>query len=129
MLPTTKRPIYACYMMAGITLMEPKQKVLIQCPQEYSGDVINMTNGRRGQLAGMEQEGETTTITTLMPVAEMFGFSNDLRGVTQGRAIWYQEYAGYYSVPKDIVPKIVRQIRERKGERPEPPTAQFFLEQ
>ncbi len=129
MIPTTKRPIYACFMMAGIGLLEPKQKVLIQCPQEYSGDVINMTNGRRGQLMGMEQEGETASITTLMPVAEMFGFSNELRGVTQGRAIWYQEYAGYYPVPRDIVPKIVRQIRERKGEQPEPPTAQFFLEQ
>ncbi len=129
MIPTTKRPIYAAFIMAGITLLEPKQKVLIQCPQDYSGDVINMTNGRRGQLAGMEQEGETASITTLMPVAEMFGFSNDLRSATQGRAIWYQEYAGYYPVPRDVVPKVVRQIRERKGERPEPPTAQFFLEQ
>ena len=64
-----------------------------------------------------------------MPVSEMFGFSNDLRGVTQGRAIWYQEYAGYFPVPKDVIPKIVKQIRERKGERPEQPTAQFFLEQ
>jgi len=129
MIPTTKRPIYAAMLMAGVSLLEPKQKVLIQCPQEYSGDVINMTNGRRGQLMGMEQEGETSSITTLMPVSEMFGFSNELRGVTQGRAIWYQEYAGYYPVPRDVVPKIVRQIRERKGEQPEPPTAQFFMEQ
>jgi len=128
MLPATKRPIYACAIMGGVTLLEPKQKVLIQCPQEYAGDVINMTNGRRGQLLSMEQEGETATITTLMPVAEMFGFSNELRGITQGRAIWYQEYAGYHLVPKDIVPKIVKQIRERKGEPPEPPTAQFFMD-
>ena len=129
MIPTTKRPIYAAFLMAGVNLMEPKQKVLIQCPQEYSGDVINMTNGRRGQLVGMEQEGETASVTTLMPVSEMFGFSNDLRGATQGRAIWYQEYAGYYQVPKDVLPKLVRQIRERKGEQPDPPTPQFFLEQ
>ncbi|NYZ76929.1 elongation factor EF-2 [Candidatus Micrarchaeota archaeon] len=128
MIPTTKRPIYACILRAGVTFLEPKQKVLIQCPQDYAGDVINMTNGRRGQLLGMEQEGETATINTLMPVAEMFGFSNDLRGVTQGRAIWYQEYAGYYSVPRDIVPKLVKQVRERKGEPPEPPTAEFFME-
>jgi len=77
----------------------------------------------------MQQEGENATITTLLPVAEMFGFANDLRGVTQGRAIWYQEYAGYHPMPKDLVAKVVRQIRERKGEKPEPPTAQFFLEQ
>lgn len=128
MLPTTKRPIYACLLSAGITLMEPKQKVLIQTLQDYAGDVINMTNGRRGQLLGMEQEGENATITTLLPVAEMFGFSNDLRGITQGRAIWYQEYAGYHFMPKDLVPKIVRQIRERKGDKPEPPTPADFMD-
>ena len=115
-------------LLAGVSLLEPKQKVLINTLQEYAGDVINLTNGRRGQLEGMEQEGENAAITTLLPVAEMFGFSNDLRGVTQGRAIWYQEYAGYSPMPKELVAKIVRQIRERKGERPEPPTAAFFLE-
>jgi elongation factor 2 len=58
----------------------------------------------------------------------MFGFSNELRGVTQGRAIWYQEYAGYEFVPRDLVPKIVKQVRERKGEKPDPPTPEFFME-
>ncbi len=126
MLPTVKRPIYAGMIMSGVTLLEPKQKVLINTLGEYSGDVINMTNGRRGLLQGMEQEGENATITTLLPVAEMFGFANDLRGATQGRAIWYQEYAGYHEVPGDLVDKIIRQIRERKGEKPEPPDAAFF---
>lgn len=128
MLPAVKRPIYALILMAGVTLLEPKQKVLIQTQNEYAGDVINMTNGRRGNLVGMEQEGETSTITTVLPVGEMFGFSNDLRGVTQGRAIWYQEYAGYDKVPKELVPKIVKQIRERKGQKPDPPTPQDFLD-
>ncbi len=129
MIPTTRNPIYAAMVMAGVQLLEPKQKVLINTLQDYAGDVINMTNGRRGQLIDMQQEGENATITTLLPVAEMFGFSNELRGATQGRAIWYQEYAGYHLMPKELLNKIVRQVRERKGERPEPPTAQFFLEQ
>jgi len=128
MLPTIKRPIYAAMLMGGVSLLEPKQKVLINTLQEYSGDVITLTNGRRGQLEGMEQEGENAAITTLLPVAEMFGFSNDLRGVTQGRAIWYQEYAGYHPMPKDLVAKVVRQIREKKGEPPEPPTVSFFMD-
>ncbi|MEM4272217.1 MAG: elongation factor EF-2, partial [Candidatus Bilamarchaeaceae archaeon] len=127
-IPAIKRPIYAALINAGIALLEPKQKVLITTPQQYAGDVINMTNGRRGQLLNMEQEGETATIQTLMPVAEMFGFSNALRGATQGRAIWYQEYAGYENVPKDLVPKIVRQTRERKGLPPEPPGIETFLD-
>ncbi|HLC68803.1 MAG TPA: EF-Tu/IF-2/RF-3 family GTPase, partial [Candidatus Bilamarchaeaceae archaeon] len=129
MIPTTRNPIYAAMLMADIILLEPKQKVLINTQQEYAGAVVTMTNGRRGQLADMQQEGESATIITVLPVAEMFGFANELRGVTQGRAIWYQEYAGYHAVPKQLISKIVKQIRERKGERPEPPTAQFFLEQ
>jgi elongation factor 2 len=128
MIPTTKRPIYAAMLLAGDSLIEPKQKVLIQTLQDYAGDVINMTNGRRGQLADMQQEGENATINTILPVAEMFGFANELRGVTQGRAIWYQEYAGYHQMPKELVAKVVRQVRERKGEKPEPPTPQFFME-
>ncbi len=128
MLPTIRRPIYACMIQAEIALLEPKQKVLINTLGEYSGDVINMTNGRRGVLEGMEQEGENAVITTVLPVAEMFGFANDLRGATQGRAIWYQEYAGYHQVPRDLTEKIIRQIRERKGEKPEPPDVTFFMD-
>ncbi|MEW6749109.1 MAG: elongation factor EF-2 [Candidatus Micrarchaeota archaeon] len=128
MIPAIKRPIYAAMLMAGVTLLEPKQKVLINTLQEYSGGVINMTNGRRGTLVGMEQEGENAAITTMLPVAEMFGFANELRGATQGRAIWYQEYAGYHAMPRDLVGKVVRQIRERKGEKPDPPTPEFFME-
>ena len=88
-----------------------------------------MIQGRRGQLEGIEQEGENATVKVVLPVSEMFGFSNALRGVTQGRAIWYQEYAGYHVMPKDVVEKAVKKIRERKGERPDPPTIQFFLEE
>ncbi|MEW5996136.1 MAG: elongation factor EF-2 [Candidatus Micrarchaeota archaeon] len=127
-IPAVKRPIYAAMLVAGVTLLEPKQKVLIQCPQEYGGDVINMTNGRRGQLLNMEQEGETVTINTVLPVSEMFGFSNALRGVTQGRAIWYQEYYGYEKLPKELLNKIVSEVRKRKGDKPEPPTPQEFLD-
>ncbi|MBD3398249.1 elongation factor EF-2 [Candidatus Micrarchaeota archaeon] len=127
-IPAVKRPIYACMIDAGVSLMEPKQKVLITSPQEYGGEVINMTNGRRGQLLNMEQEGETSTVHTILPVSELFGFSNALRGSTQGRATWYQEYHGYDNVPRDLVSKIVRQIRERKGLNPEPPTVQTFMD-
>ncbi|HIG96129.1 TPA: elongation factor EF-2 [Candidatus Woesearchaeota archaeon] len=128
MLPAIKRSIYAAILIAGDTLKEPRQKILIQTLQDYAGNVINMTNGKRGQLVDMQQEGENATVTTVIPVAEMFGFSNELRGVTQGRAIWYQEYAGYAPVPKELMPKIVRQIRERKGDKPDPPTPQDFLD-
>ncbi|MBN2122001.1 elongation factor EF-2 [Candidatus Micrarchaeota archaeon] len=127
-IPAIKRPIYAAMIQAGVSLMEPKQKVLITTPQEYGGDVVNMTNGRRGQLENMEQEGETAVIHSILPVSELFGFSNALRGSTQGRATWYQEYYGYDVVPRELIPKIVRQTRERKGLKPEPPTVETFMD-
>ena len=58
----------------------------------------------------------------------MFGFSNALRGVTQGRAIWYQEYYGYEKLPKELLNKIVVEVRKRKGDKPEPPTPQDFMD-
>ncbi|MFA5077753.1 MAG: elongation factor EF-2, partial [Candidatus Micrarchaeia archaeon] len=107
---------------------EPKQKVTINVPQEYGGNVVTLTQGKRGQLLDMQQDGEYTNVVVKMPVADMFGFGNDLRSATQGKAIPYQEYAGYEAMPKDMVAKVVRQIRERKGDKPEPPNPTDFLD-
>lgn len=128
MIPATWKPIYAAMLMAGVQLLEPKQKITINTLNEYAGDVINLINGKRGQLLDMQQEGENATLQVLMPVAEMFGFSNNLRGVTQGRALWSQEYAGYSLMPKELTAKNVRVVRERKGDKPDPPTPQDFME-
>lgn len=127
-IPATKRPIYAGILLSGVTLQEPKQKVLIQVPQEYMSNVITMVQGRRGQMQDIQQEGETCTLVAKIAVAEMFGFSNELRSATQGRAIWYQEYAGYEPLPKDLLAKVVRGIRERKGDKPDPPQPQDFID-
>lgn len=128
MLPATRRPIYAAMLFAGVSLQEPKQNVFIQAPQAYVGDVINMVQGRRGQLLSIEQKGEIATVKVKMAVSEMFGFANEMRSATQGRAIWYQEYSGFESLPRDLLDKTVRKIRERKGEKPEPPTPQEFMD-
>jgi elongation factor 2 len=127
-IPAIKRPIYAAMLMAGTVLLEPKQKLLIQAPQDYMGPIISQVQARRGQILNIQQEEDVVTLTSKVPVADMFGFSNDIRGATQGRAIWYYEYAGYEKLPKELQSKIVAQIRERKGEKPEPPTPQDFMD-
>ena len=127
-IPAVKRPIYASMLQAGVILLEPKLKVLIQVPHDYAGNVLNLTNGKRGQLLNMEQEDELSKITVLLPVAETFGFSNELRSASQGRAIWYQEYWGYDPLPRDIQMKVVRAIRKRKGLPEEPPKPEDFME-
>jgi len=129
MLPTVKRPIYACILLADPILLEPRQKVTINTPQEFSGNVISLIQGKRGQLLDMQQDGEYANIVVKMPVAEMFGFASELRSATQGKAIPYQEYAGYEPLPKELFKKVVLEIRKRKGEKEEIPTPEFFMDQ
>ncbi len=127
-IPAIKRPIYAAMLIAGTVLLEPKQKLLVQAPQEYMGSVIAQVQARRGQILDIQQEEEIVTLTAKVPVSDMFGFSDDIRGATQGRALWYYEYAGFERLPKDLQDKIVGQIRERKGDKKEPPTPQDFID-
>ncbi len=127
-LPAIRNAVYAGMLTAGVTLMEPKQNFTINIPQEYMSNVITFVNSRRGQVATINQEREQVSIIAKMPVAETLkGFSNDLRGLTQGRAIWYTEFAGYEKLPTELQNRIVREIRERKGQNPEPPTPAQFL--
>jgi elongation factor 2 len=128
-IPAIRRPIYAGMLVAGDTLLEPKQKFTIQCPSQYMGEVIKQVQGRRGQMLDIQQDerGEVVTLLAKMPVAETFGLANDFRSATQGRAVWYLEFAGYEKLAPDLQNKIVPQIRERKGEKKEIPVPQDFM--
>ncbi|MFH1285007.1 MAG: elongation factor EF-2 [Candidatus Micrarchaeota archaeon] len=127
-IPAIRRPIYAAMLMAGVVLLEPKQKLFVQVPQEYMSAVIPQVQSRRGQVLDIQQEGESVSINAKVPVADMFGFANAIRGATQGRAIWYHEYAGFEKVPAQLQEKIVRDIRKRKGEPEEVPAPQHYME-
>jgi elongation factor 2 len=128
-IPAIKRATYAAMLYANTILLEPKQKITIQVPEKYLSDVIAIMQGRRGEILSINQEGELVTIVVKAPVAEMLkGFSDQIRGITQGRAIWYYEYAGYEKLPKDLMQKVVESIRERKGVPKEPPKPEDFLE-
>jgi elongation factor 2 len=110
----------------GSILMEPKQMVFINIPQDLMGSIPREMQQRRGTIEDMQQEGDMTTIVSKAPVAELFGFSNSMRSATQGRALWSTEFAGFERLPGELQPKVVRQIRERKGLKPEPPTAEYY---
>ncbi|MGC9037684.1 MAG: elongation factor EF-2 [Candidatus Micrarchaeia archaeon] len=128
-IPAIRRPINAGMLLAHDILLEPKQIFTISIPSEYLNDVINMLQGRRGHIESIDQEGEEVTIKAKMPVAEVIkGFSNELRSITSGRAIWYMEYAGYEKLPAELQDKVVREIRKRKGIPEEPPKPEDFLD-
>ncbi|MDE1869151.1 MAG: elongation factor EF-2 [Candidatus Micrarchaeota archaeon] len=128
-IPAMRRGIYAAMLTAGVTLMEPKQLFTINIPQEYMSNVINLLQGKRGQVLNIAQDREQISINAKVPVSEVIkGFSNELRSMTQGRAIWYYEFAGYEKLPTELQNKIVKEIRTRKGQKPEPPTAMEFMD-
>lgn len=88
-------------------LLEPIMKLEVITPDEYTGDVIGDCDQRRGRLVGMESEGNTQVIHALVPLADMFGYANDLRSHTQGRATYAMEFAHYDAVPVSVANEIM----------------------
>lgn len=88
-------------------LLEPIMKVVATVPEEYMGDVIGDLNSRRGQIQGMVARTGSQQITAYVPLAEMFGYSTDLRSKTQGRGQYSMEPSHYIEVPKSIQEKIM----------------------
>ena len=88
-------------------LMEPVMRVEVVTPDEYMGDVIGDLNGRRGRIASMHQRSDAQVITAYVPLSEMFGYSTDMRSLSQGRAIFTMQFETYETVPRNIAEKLV----------------------
>ncbi len=88
-------------------LLEPIMKVEVTMPEEYMGDVIGDINSRRGRIEGMEDIGGGKMVKGYVPLAEMFGYSTDLRSKTQGRGNYSMFFEKYEQVPKSIQEKII----------------------
>lgn len=98
---------------AGAAIVEPVMKVEVTTPEDYMGDVIGDINSRRGRIEGMDpRPGKVTAIRGFVPLAEMFGYSTDLRSRTQGRGQYTMQFDHYTEVPKSISEEI---ITKRQG--------------
>ena len=97
--------------MAKPVLMEPIMSVEVVTPEEYMGDVMGDLSSRRGRVGGMEARGNTQVGNAQVPLAEMFGYSTDLRSRTQGRATYTMQFAEYHEVPASIAEEIVKRVR------------------
>jgi elongation factor G len=91
---------------AGPRLLEPMMKVEVVTPQDYMGDVIGDLNSRRGQVQGMDARGNAQVITAMVPLANMFGYVNTLRSMTQGRAQYSMHFNHYEQVPPAIADEV-----------------------
>jgi elongation factor G len=91
---------------AGITLLEPVMKVEVVTPEDYLGDVIGDMNSRRGQIQGTDTRGNAQTVEIMVPLANMFGYVNQLRSFTQGRAQYSMHFSHYDEVPSNVAEEI-----------------------
>jgi len=91
---------------AGIKLLEPIMKVEVVTPEDYLGDVIGDLNSRRGQIQGTDTRGNAQAIEAIVPLANMFGYVNQLRSFTQGRAQYSMQFSHYDEVPANVAEEV-----------------------
>lgn len=115
MLPAVRDGIRLALNDAKAAMFEPLQQLQIECPSQFMGDISRLVQNKRGQLLNMEQEGEALTVHALIPVAELLGWSSDLRSTTSGRGASFLEYQKFDKLPEALQSKIIQQIRKRKG--------------
>jgi elongation factor G len=94
-----------------LVLLEPIMKVEVSTPSDYYGNVLGDLNRRRGEIEKEEEVNQTKNLYAKVPLVEMFGYSTQLRSLTQGRASYSMEFSHYQEVPGGVLQKI---IKERK---------------
>ncbi|MCA9507495.1 MAG: elongation factor G [Myxococcales bacterium] len=92
---------------AAPIILEPLMKTEVIVPEEWMGDVIGDLNSRRGRITGMDERSGMKVVSANVPLAEMFGYANDLRSRTQGRATYTMEFSHYEPVPNSIAEEII----------------------
>jgi len=96
---------------ASPVLLEPIMAVEVVVPEEYMGDVIGDLNSRRGRIMGMEGRAGAQVVSSMVPLAQMFGYATDLRSATQGRATYTMTFDHYEQVPKSVAEEIIAKVK------------------
>jgi elongation factor G len=102
------------YPKAKPAILEPVMKVVVETPEEFSGTVLGTINKRRGQITGQMMRSKTAVIEAEVPLAEMFGYSNELRSSTQGKAEFSMEFEKYGQVPGNIQEELIKEYEEKR---------------
>ena len=115
MYPAVREGVRGAFMTAKPLIYEPLQIIQIEAPADFLGDISKLISNKRGQLLDAQQEGSTMIIKAKMPVAEMFGWSSDLRSATGGRGSSSLVDQMFEKLPNELQEKVIKQIRARKG--------------
>jgi len=113
--PAVREGIRSAIMQAGPVMFEPLQVMRIEAPAEYTGEISKLVSSKRGQLLDINQEGNLTVLKARMPVAELLGWSSDLRSATEGRGSSSLVDQMFEKLPFELQPKVRQQIIQRKG--------------
>ena len=105
-----------CYNSAGPVVLEPIMKLEVSVPDEFQGVAIGQVNQRRGIIVGTESEAGYVTVTAEVPLQMMFGYSTDIRSVTQGKGEFTMEFLKYAQVPKTVQDEMVKEYQKRRAE-------------
>ena len=95
---------------ATLKLLEPIMKVEVVTPEDFMGDVIGDLNSRRGQVGSTEPRGNATVVSATVPLANMFGYINNLRSFTQGRAQYTMQFSHYDKVPQNVQDEVTKKL-------------------
>ncbi len=95
---------------AGLKLLEPIMKVEVVTPEDHMGDVIGDLNSRRGQIGSTDKRGNATVINAMVPLANMFGYVNTLRSMSQGRAQYTMSFDHYEKVPQNVQDEVTKKL-------------------
>jgi elongation factor 2 len=115
MLPAVRDGIRSSMADARPSLLEPLQEMQIEGPGDSLGDISRLIQNKRGQLLNMDQEGDSLTVKAMLPVAEIFGWSSDLRSATRGRGSSFIIDQKFEKLPESLSSDVVKKIRQRKG--------------
>lgn len=113
--PAVREAIVEAMKKANAYILEPLQINLIEMPNKFLGEVTKLVGGKRGQMIEVKQEGTQAEMKAKLPVAEMIGWSNDLRSATEGRGTSSLLDQLFEKVPASIQPEVIKKIRKRKG--------------
>lgn len=114
-LPAVRMAVKEAMNKADPVIFEPMQIVQIDAPHENMGDMSGLISNKRGQLLEMNQEGDQIVLKAKLPVAEMFGLSNEIRSMTSGRGNFFLIDQSYEKLPRELQEKVINSIRQRKG--------------
>ena len=105
------------YAKAKPIILEPIMKVVVETPNEFQGVVVGSINQKRGMIVNTQDEGHQYTIESNVPLSEMFGYSTDLRSLTQGKAQFTMEFFEYQKVPMSIMEELQKKYDEEKAKK------------